>query len=185
MHHIYTTPAFIVSSTPYGEAGKFLFLFTKDFGMIGTVAQGVRLLKSKLKYHIQDYSLSKVSIVRGKEVWRLTGASEVEDTIKPNTLHIKILKLLKRLLPGEEKNTELFEIIESVYKTDINDFDIIIVEYLTVLRILFVLGYIKQTEEINRYLNNNLINQVLINDLSMNKNIIIGLINKGLHESQL
>jgi recombinational DNA repair protein (RecF pathway) len=54
VHHIYTNPAFIVHSSPYGEAGKFLLLFTKDFGMIGAVAQGIRLTQSKLRYHIQQ-----------------------------------------------------------------------------------------------------------------------------------
>jgi DNA repair protein RecO len=185
VHHIYTTSAFVINSSPYGEAGKFIMLFTRDFGMIGAVAQGIRLSKSKLKYHIQDYSFSKVSIVKGKEVWRLTGAGEIDNISKPNILHIKILKLLKRLLHGEEKNENLFEIIESLYKSDINNLDISLVEYLIVLRVLFVLGYIKKTQDIDRYLDNNHINQDIINDLSKDKQIIIKLINNGLHESQL
>ena len=79
MHHIYTTEAFVIHSAPQGEAGKFLLLFTKDFGMIGVMAQGIRLIKSKLRHHVQDYSYCMVSIVRGKEVWRLTGASEIKN----------------------------------------------------------------------------------------------------------
>src|SRR3989344_8971745 len=110
MHHIYTTQAFVIHSSPYGESCKFLLLFTKDFGMIGAVAQGIRLIKSKLRYHIQDYSFSNISIVRGKEVWRLTGAHGLEEKVQPQIIHIKILKLLKRLLHGEEKNEKLFEI---------------------------------------------------------------------------
>ena len=110
MHHIYTTPAFVIHSSPHGESGKFLLLFTRDFGMIGATAQGIRLGTSKLRYHIQDFDFSSISIVRGKEVWRITGAHELEHT-KNTIVHLKILKFLKRLLHGEEKNEKLFEII--------------------------------------------------------------------------
>jgi recombinational DNA repair protein (RecF pathway) len=142
MHHIYTTPAFIVHSSPHGEAGKFLLLFTRDFGMIGAVAQGIRLTQSKLRYHTQNFSFCTASLVRGKEVWRLTGASEIEEKSVGGILHIKILKLLKRLLQGEDKNEFLFDIVKELYRFDIKEGDYEIVECITVLRILNSLGYI-------------------------------------------
>lgn len=185
MHHIYTTSAFVVHNSPYGEAGKFLLLFTRDFGMIGVVAQGIRLSKSKLKYHTQDFNFSNVSVVRGKEVWRLTGASEIDNTVKPSLLHIKILKLLKRLLHGEEKNEKLFEIIESIYQPQIINFNQEVLEYLIVLRILNVLGYINKTNEIDKYLINNEINEHLLSSLELSKANVLKLINQALHESQL
>jgi recombinational DNA repair protein (RecF pathway) len=158
-------------------------LFTKDFGMLGVVAQGVRLSKSKLKYHIQDFSFSKVSLVRGKEVWRLTGASEIENIIKPGILHIKILKLLKRLLIGEESNRKLFDIVECIYRNNCDDSDAM--EYLTVLRILNELGYVRNTESINKYLINHEINDEILVGINNDKQNIINLINNGLHQSQL
>lgn len=185
MHHIYTTQSFVINSSPYGEAGKFILLFTKDFGLIGATAQGIRLIQSKLRYHVQDYSFSNVSIVRGKEVWRLTGAHELNNFIKPNILHVRILKLLKRLLHGEEKNEKLFEIIESLYKTEILDHDFDCVEYLTVLRILNTLGYIRNNEILNKYLNSPFIEKKLIDDVNKSKKIILETINSALRESQL
>lgn len=185
MHHIYTTSAFIISSTPHGEAGKFLLIFTENFGMIGALAQGIRLNKSKLRYHIQDFDYTNISIVRGKEVWRLTGAHEIENKVKPNILHIKILKLLKRLLHGEEKNEKLFEIIETLYKADIKEKDYDSVECLTVLRILSTLGYIRNTEKLNIFLENNSINEDIIKNMNENKSKIIRVINVALKESQL
>lgn len=183
MHHIYTTPAFVVHSSPYGEAGKFIMLFTKEFGMIGAVAQGIRLSKSKLKYHVQDFNFSNVSVVRGKEVWRLTGAGEIENTNKPSILQIKILKLLRRLLHGEEKNEKLFDIVEYIYRNNFEDSDA--VEYLTVLRILNTLGYIRNADNINKYLDNNDVNSSLISSINQDKQDIIKLINQALQESQL
>src|SRR6185369_11774060 len=103
MYHIYTTPAFVVYSTSHGESGKFLLLFTKDFGMIGATAQGLRLNQSKLRYHLQDSNFSNISIVRGKEIWRVTGATHALDkkVERDNLVYLKILKLLRRLVQGE------------------------------------------------------------------------------------
>lgn len=173
MHHIYTTPAFIVHSAPHGEAGKFLLLFTKDFGMIGAVAQGIRLSQSKLRYHVQDFSFCMVSIVRGKEVWRLTGAHEIDQKKKTGILHIKILKLLRRLLQGEEKNNKLFEIMKDLYQTSTDHIDHEIMECVTILQILNTLGYIPDKD------------LLLIENAKENKAKIIKVINFALSESQL
>jgi len=184
MHHVYTTKAFVVHSTPHGESGKFLLLFTKDFGMIGVTAQGIRLIQSKLRYHIQDSSLSMVSVVRGKEVWRLTGAYELSNN-KSNILFIKILRILKRLIPGEEKNERLFNIIEELYSTPIVEADYDIVEGITILRILNVLGYIRVNDDIAKFFNDDLINDELIKEFTKIKSKAISIINEGLKQSQL
>lgn len=184
MHHIYTTPAFVVHSSPHGEAGKFLLLFTRDFGMIGATAQGIRLSQSKLRYHVQDSSFSNISVVRGKEVWRLTGAHEILHS-KNSILHLKILKLLRRLLQGEDKNERLFEIIEELYKTEVSESDFNEVECITVLRILNTLGYIRNSNEVEDILKDNTINSEVINNFRPKKSIILNIINSGLKESQL
>ena len=184
MHHVYTTPAFVIHSAPQGEAGKFLLLFTKDFGMIGATAQGVRLVQSKLRYHLQDFSFSNVSVVRGKEVWRITGAYEL-DHKKETEVHLKVLKLLKRLLHGEEKNEKLFEIIESLYRTDIEKEKNEIVECLTVLRILNSLGYISETDEIKIYLAGTSLDHELLESAAKIKVNLVKSINAALAETQL
>ena len=75
MHHLYQTDAYVLKTLPQSEAGKYVLLFTKDFGLILTTAQGLRYEKSKLRFAIQDYSKASVSLVRGKnDFWRLTNA---------------------------------------------------------------------------------------------------------------
>src|SRR3989344_7676958 len=187
-HHIYTTKAFITHSSFHGEAGRFLLLFTEDFGMIGAFAQGIRLAKSKLRFHTQDFSFIISSLVKGKEMWRLTGAHEIvnvdkaKDSIKSNILikqdilHIKILKLLKRLLHGEEKNKKLFNIIETLYRSEIEEQDYDNVECLTVLRILNSLGYIKE-KDFSEFLYDNSFAEEIIDKIKDNKKRIISAIN--------
>lgn len=189
-HHIYTTPGFIVHSTPYGEAGKFLLIFTRDLGMVGAVAQGIRLSQSKLRYHTQDYSYSLFSLVRGKEVWRVTGANEIDEAcevdIENQKLYVRILSLLKRLLSGEEKNEKLFEVMKSMRMHLVSHSnDLESVEYLTVLRILDCLGYISSHEVYKDLLSDTKIDEQVLQRVIQNKMRIIQEINNGLKESQL
>lgn len=184
MHHIYTTPAFIIHSTPYGEAGKFILLFTREFGMIGALAQGIRLNKSKLRYHLQDYDYSNVSIVRGKEIWRITGAGEIEGNSRNTVLRIKVLKLLKRLLHGEEKNERLFALIKSLYENNIEERDQDIVECLIIMKILDILGYIQKNKYIE-FLEGDIYSSEMIDKARDRKKDIVSAINLALRESHL
>jgi len=76
-HHVYTTEGFLVHSQPSGEAGKFFLVFSRELGMVGATAQGVRLSQSKLRYYTQDFYYGLYSFVRGKDVWRMTGAKDI------------------------------------------------------------------------------------------------------------
>src|ERR1035437_4083782 len=100
MHHIYTTKAIIIKSVPIGEANKYYFLLTEDLGFIRASAQGVRLDKSKLKGHLQEFCLVKISLVKGKEVWRITGVETIEraDLLKETNKLIAIKNIFSLLL---------------------------------------------------------------------------------------
>jgi len=189
-HHIYTTPGFIVHSAPHGEAGKYFLIFTRELGMISATAQGVRFSQSKLRYHIQDYSSSLFSVVKGKEVWRVTGAKEIEGkgevTAENRKLYVRILSLLKRLVPGEEKNEKLFEVVEKLQgylcsRAPAGG----LVEYVTVLRILHHLGYISNADMFMEILSDTDLNDQVLNKVSNLKDEMVREINRGLKESQL
>src|SRR5947207_241148 len=108
-HHIYQTDGFILASFDRGEANRYFHIFTRDLGMIQATAQGVRLIESKLRYSLQDYSLSHLSLVRGKDVWRITSASKLfnlheEFGREQFTVFARVFSLLRRLIAGEAKN---------------------------------------------------------------------------------
>ena len=184
-YHIYTTPGFIVGSKPYGESGKFFLVFTRELGMVGATAQGIRLSKSKLRYHVSDFSYNLFSFVRGKEMWRMTGVNDIDqEKIKDHQnkkTFINILLLLARLLSGEEKNEILFNIVERFYiELCSRNRDTEIMEYITVFRILDCLGYIKEKRfAIEGY------SDEIIEEVKNNKKVILEEINDALRESQL
>jgi DNA repair protein RecO len=154
MHHIYTTRALIIKSVPIGEANKYYFLLTEDLGFIRASAQGVRLEKSKLKGHLQDFCFVSISLVKGKDIWRITSVETIEHGDFINDINkliaIKnIFSLLTRLLQGEEKNEALFLSIESFYNfllsNKLTQDNIKNLETITVLRVLYHLGYFNKT----------------------------------------
>lgn len=121
-YSVYSTRGFILGSAPSGEAGKAYSLYTEQFGLVRAHAQGVRHLKSKLRYNLADYSLATFSLVRGKEFWRLTGAvaeaagewgSGSEKGARQ--ARARILSFVRRLVQGEERNDDLFAVLLDLF----------------------------------------------------------------------
>lgn len=153
MHHIYHTEGFILKSVNSSEANKTYYIFTRDFGLVKATAQGVRLLKSKLKASLDAFSKAEVSLVRGKGLWRIVGAKKIFNYkdiagTEDDALGFvsRILLLLLRLIHGEEKNEELFDNLDRAFSlfdcTALKDE----LEILSVATILYNLGHIKDHE---------------------------------------
>ena len=118
MYHLYHTPAFVLGSEPFGEGSKRFTLFTRELGLISGNATSVREERSKLRYALQDFSYSDITLVRGKDSWRLTSAVLIENiyNVFRNTPEVaalfgRVFRLLQRLLAGEEKNEKLFDAV--------------------------------------------------------------------------
>jgi DNA repair protein RecO len=195
MHTIYTTDSFILKSINFGEANKYYFIFTQEFGLIRVAAQGVRHLKSKLRYGLSDFSFCQVSVVRGKEIWRLTGAEKKLDLKDQDKLLLlsRIFSLLLRLLHGEERNDKLFEVVKegmvflnnyldnnSKKEEDLANFECIIA-----LRILSALGYIGKLGEFDQFTTSPYFSPELLANMSTLKSRAILEINKSLQETHL
>ena len=153
-HHIYTTEGFVLSSHPFGEANLFFKVFTRDLGLVFASARSVREIKSKLRYGLADFCLSSISFVRGKHEWKITSALP-----KKNFYHkfsqtqnkhkfivcAHALSLIKKLVVGEEKNTELFDIVHTgfnfIEENDFTEQELRNTECIMMLRIVHNLGY--------------------------------------------
>ncbi len=183
---VYSTRGFILGSAPTGEASKIYHIYTEDFGLILAKAQSVRLVTSKLRYNLEEYSFATFSLVRGKEIWRLTGAGEKLHNPRLNRVYARVLNLVRRLVQGEEKNPRLFSAllfmmqgIESESLEDIQAF-----ESLVLIHVMSSLGYIDALSLVGMERSR----KPSIADLDVvksKKKEIISEINKALKESQL
>lgn len=130
-------------------------MYTEDFGLISAIAKGLRDMKSKLRYSLQELSYGTVALVRGREFWRVTNAateiSLFNKSLAPSlrTTLATTLAFVKRFSPGEDRNNDIFESLKQIssflfhYQKDISAEDALIVELVTQLRIMYSLGYIK------------------------------------------
>lgn len=193
-HHIYHTQAIVISSRNYGEANKILTLYTRELGLIRAVAQGIRLSKSKLRFALSDYSLARVDLVKGREVWRVTSATYVKSfgsltqTIAGVSILSHTIKLLERLLPGEDPHENIFDDVVTAYEyltlhNDKREF-FEVTELCLVLRILKSLGYISTKEEYKTHVEGVFDPSMIVFDTLPKKTIIFE-INRALRESQL
>jgi recombinational DNA repair protein (RecF pathway) len=133
----YTTECIVVESFDNGENDRVYKVFTRDFGMITAHAKSIRKLESKLRAHILPRTISLVTLVQGKEVWRLVGAETVyiqKDSIEEVTL------LIKRFIRGEGAHKALYDRLMQFLKVS-SQYEIKMSRMLLYYIILVELGY--------------------------------------------
>ncbi len=114
-HYIYITEAFVFKKFNVGEADSVYSFFTKEFGRLNIKAQGIRHLKSKLRYGLSGFSFLKIAFVATSGgYWRLIDVEETEvfDEVRKDSIKtkycLKLFSLIDRLLQGEEKDYVLW-----------------------------------------------------------------------------
>lgn len=193
MHHKHHTEAILLGSSDYRESAKIFFLFTAELGLLYASAQGVRKMSSKLRYVLHDFSYVKVDLVKGKDFWRITSASktnELEEISKrADSLKVfaNIAKLLRRLLPEQEKNETLFkEVLNGLFVLENAQTleEVSNIEMILVLRILHNLGYIGGQEAFENLVTSPF-EPELIFEASKRRTTVLQEINRALRDTQL
>lgn len=194
MHHIYHTEGFILSSRNVGEANKILTIYTKEIGLVKASAQGVRLVKSKLRFALHDFSYTNIDLVRGKDIWRVTSATPItsfpllrrdKDSL---SIMAQVSRLIEKLCYVEQPNEIIFnKLIQSLYLLDVShveESEREALELYLVLNIMSALGYIGDSKILKNYLGDTF-DVYKVENILKNKKSIITHINKALSESQM
>lgn len=133
----YVTRAIVLESYDQGEHDKAFKVFTREFGLLICQAKSVRKLESKLRAHILPRSVSLITLVQGREVWRLVGAEE-ESVLSPY-IH-EATTLLKRFVRGEGAHKNLYDRVIS-FLTVASSYDEQMARLLLYYILLVELGY--------------------------------------------
>jgi len=163
-YHIYTTKGIVLSEQPRRESDRIYSILTREFGLIRAMALSARKETSKLRGSLEPFVLSKISLVRGKEYWRITSAESIQSIPAAPTI-VRPLILLEKLIQGEAPHPELFDTVESAALCPETDDEMFEIHFVS--KILFHLGYLKES------------------DLVSDKKAIIKAINNGLQSSHL
>jgi DNA repair protein RecO len=146
----YTTQALVCGTYNRSAADRSFALYTREAGMLYAEAKSVREERSRQRYALQDFSLIRVSLVKGKQTWKV-GSVEVitnyfmsaADRAKRASV-VRLFRNLRRFIQGEEPSPELFDFVVSALSAiegQVNHPEFL--ELYTELKVLNLLGYVR------------------------------------------
>lgn len=152
----YTTEAIVCGGRANNTSDKAFLLFTREAGMLWATARSVREERSRQRFALQDFSLIRVSLVRGKGGWKIGSVEcernyfgETDGTAREARGAItSIIRLLRQFVHGEISHPQLFEDTKTALN---NSRSLSVIEIFT-LRLLHHLGYVAVTNDLNDYL---------------------------------
>lgn len=187
MRHKYATQGIVLSRASTSEASTFITILTADLGIVRAKAQGVRKPGAKLASALQTLAESDISLVRGKEGWRLAGAilvhSWFRELEKPARVRAgRVAHLLVRLVPGQLQEGVLFQIYSEFLRVlpGLSEVQQDAAECLAALRILKALGL--DTEPVPE---GEVFSPEILEDIEQDRSAVIARINRGIKASGL
>lgn len=112
-HRIHNTDAFVIGVEPASENSAYVRFWTRELGLLGVWCQGVRQMRSKLRHHTTLLAHTNLSLVQGRQMWRLVGADtrNLEQIKGKRILQVahRILGAGWRLVPREEIDPLFFD----------------------------------------------------------------------------
>lgn len=160
-YQTYNTDAIVCGSYDRLTADRTYLLLTEQAGMVYATARSAREERSKQRYSLQDFSLIRGSLVRGKQGWRVGSVEPHANFYSAATdraargIIVATVTLLRRLLTGEEAQPELFKTVKTylfdVLQTPVEQLNVR--HDLFTLRLLATLGYIAPDPSYNHWIN--------------------------------
>lgn len=192
-HHLYHTEGLILGQKYYGEADVLYQIFSPDLGLVGALARGARQTRSKLRPHLGVLSQARLTLVRGRELWRLTAAQEtgiltpVLSCPATRALWARVAGLVLRLVRGEDHQTGLYyDLVAGLIALVGRDNEAALAthEQLLVLRLLAHLGYVAPSRVNGDWLDPDLWQNRPLSVAGDEQQLLM-LINHGIAHSQL
>lgn len=116
-YQTYITDALVCGAKDSNTSDKSFLLFTREAGMLFASARSVRMEKSKQRFALQEFSLVRVTLIKGKSGWRL-GSVEAIDNFYTAAIDksargsvVRIFRQLRRFIHGEEPAIGLFDFV--------------------------------------------------------------------------
>jgi DNA repair protein RecO len=145
----YTTNALVCGTFDRNTADRSYLLFTREAGMLYADARSAREERSRQRYSLQDFTLVRVSLVKGKGGWKVGSIQalhnfyhEAVDQAARGSV-VSVFRLLRRFFKGEEPAVELFDyVVESISQLAGQQTDRMFLQMLVQVHILAELGYV-------------------------------------------
>ena len=186
------TRGIVVSRRAAGEGSVRVELYTEELGLVSAIAKSAREERSKLRPHLLVGTRGTYSLVRGKEVWRLTGAVKTKNFAfecvddEGRCAGARLVSVVRQFVHGEGTDEGLFDALWNFYEvlSDLPPTHVAAAERIAVLQLLSSLGYVPQDPEIQKYLVAAYKDDVL-SDAERDRRTLVTAINEGFAASGL
>lgn len=116
-YQTYTTKALVCGNKDRNTSDRSYMFFSREAGMLFTEAKSSRKELSKQRGSLQDFSLVKVSLIRGNYTWKIGSIESYKNYYlraydkSARGSVVAICRLLRRFVKGEEVDVELFDYV--------------------------------------------------------------------------
>ncbi|MCD5381373.1 MAG: recombination protein O N-terminal domain-containing protein [Candidatus Pacebacteria bacterium] len=117
----YTTKALVCGTYNRNTADRSYLMFTREAGMLYADARSAREERSRQRYALQEFSLVRVSLIKGKVSWKV-GSIEALKNYYHESIDkeargsvVSLSRLLRRFVKGEEPAPELFDYVMAAF----------------------------------------------------------------------
>jgi len=113
---IYNYTGIILGKYNIGEADRIYIIYTLESGKIRVVAKGVRKPRAKLAGHLENFTLSNISVAKTRGIGKITGAvaennfSRLKNNFESLAETFKAAGILNKLAKEEEKDERVFSL---------------------------------------------------------------------------
>lgn len=137
----------VLSHREYGEADRFLNIYTRQLGKVRVLAKGVRKVRSRKAGHLEPFTRSTLQLAKGRDLFILTQAESIEPHLRLSGDLVLlasasyIIELVERFTAEEEENIPLYDLlVDSLGRLNRGD-DIDIVHRYFEMRLLDYTGF--------------------------------------------
>ncbi len=139
--------AVVIAHKEYGEADRFVRIFTQETGKLNTLAKGVRKIQSRKAAHLEPFTHAALVLARGQTFWIITQAETlhafpaIRDDLNKTTDASYIMELVDKVSTEGQPEPSLFRLtLESLKRINDNPDTYNAVRYFE-LRFLDIAGF--------------------------------------------
>lgn len=151
MLETYSTVAVILNRHPFRESDTRVVLYCGDKGKLELVAKGTKKISSKLSGHLEPITMSRVMVVKGRNIDYLAAASSldsfagIKNDLDKSLAACFAANAFGKLIKTEHRDEKLFshlsDFLEYIDRTSLTKEQLRVVAYFFLMHTLSLLGY--------------------------------------------
>lgn len=188
-----TARAIVVARRSAGEGSVRISLYTDSLGLVVALAKSGREERSKLRPHLQVGTTGVFTLVKGRDLWRITGATSTENSYfalsgkkSAQEASARVIAIVRQFIRGEGSDPYLFSALFGFFRAlpSMDEEYISEAECLAVLRVLAASGYVREDAKMARFLDIAYEADTLA-EARRSRPLLVSLINEAIAESGL